>query len=336
MCKISIVIPVYNKCEYIEKIVHDILRQTFDDFELLLINDGSLDGSGKICDELAQKDKRIKVFHKENGGVSSARNLGIYNSNGKYICFIDADDSIDDTYLEMLYTSIEKSDSDLAVCNYYEVINNSRKIHGLRQHLEQNELFEIIRYDLLCVLWNKLFIRSKIKHLFDEKLSTCEDSIFCIQYYLDNKAKISWVNDVLYEYRRGDLGLSSKFRIDSFDGINALFSYNVFLSNKLRDSEIKRMAMHHSCRVYFYGIYTYIFETLDAKQYKGNLGTLKNILKNEKYRRVLKYLLKAFLLKWDVERLSFKELSYALFSLIRMPIGIYAIVILRKMIKSSK
>ena len=91
---ISVIVPVYNVENYIHHCVDSILSQSFSDFELLLIDDGSNDKSGLICDEYARKDSRIKVYHKENGGVSSARNLGIEKANGEWICFIDADDYV--------------------------------------------------------------------------------------------------------------------------------------------------------------------------------------------------------------------------------------------------
>ena len=97
--KVSIIVPVYNVEKYLQRCIESILTQTETDFELLLIDDGSKDKSGLICDEYAQKDKRVNVIHKENGGVSSARNLGIEKANGEWICFIDADDYVRQDFL---------------------------------------------------------------------------------------------------------------------------------------------------------------------------------------------------------------------------------------------
>ena len=102
MPKVSIIVPVYNTEEYLSECIESILDQSFTDFELLLINDGSIDKSGKICDEYAKKDSRIVVIHKENGGVSSARNKGIEIAQGEWISFIDADDWITPLYLSDL------------------------------------------------------------------------------------------------------------------------------------------------------------------------------------------------------------------------------------------
>ena len=100
--KISVIVPAYNTEKYLRRCIDSILAQTFTDFELLLIDDGSTDQSGEICDEYADKDVRIKVFHKANGGVSSARNVGLDNALGEYICFCDADDWVDNDYFEQM------------------------------------------------------------------------------------------------------------------------------------------------------------------------------------------------------------------------------------------
>ncbi len=100
--KISVIVPVYNVEQYLPRCIDSILAQTFTDFELLLIDDGSRDNSGKICDEYAEKDSRIRVFHKENGGVSSARNVGLDNTCGEYVSFIDSDDWIGPSFLPLI------------------------------------------------------------------------------------------------------------------------------------------------------------------------------------------------------------------------------------------
>ena len=111
MPKVSIIVPVYNTEKYLSQCVESILSQTFIDFELLLIDDGSKDDSGKICDEYAAKDNRIRVFHIANSGVSTARNMGLDNAKGKYIAFLDADDYwYDSTAIERLLVIAEKND----------------------------------------------------------------------------------------------------------------------------------------------------------------------------------------------------------------------------------
>lgn len=109
--KISIIVPVYNVENYLERCVESILKQTYTNFELLLINDGSTDKSGELCDQLVSKNGNIKVFHLENAGVSNARNVGIQNSTGEWITFVDSDDFITNDYLETLISAVDGDDS---------------------------------------------------------------------------------------------------------------------------------------------------------------------------------------------------------------------------------
>lgn len=113
LLKVSIIVPVYKAEPYIRKCIDSILSQTFTNFELLLIDDGSPDNCGKICDEYAELDTRVHVFHKENGGVSAARNLGLDHAKGDYVCFIDSDDWIDPDMLETLIGWEQKKQTDL-------------------------------------------------------------------------------------------------------------------------------------------------------------------------------------------------------------------------------
>ncbi|MBW3082615.1 glycosyltransferase family 2 protein [Bifidobacterium sp. 6T3] len=113
---ISIIVPVYNVKDYLRACVDSVLRQTFDDFELILVDDGSTDGSGDLCEDLCELDDRIICLHKKNGGLSDARNYGIERMRGTYVTFIDSDDWVESTYLEYLHTNIQLQDSDVSTC----------------------------------------------------------------------------------------------------------------------------------------------------------------------------------------------------------------------------
>lgn len=119
--KISVITGVYNVEKYLERCVKSIQNQTYKNLEIILVDDGSKDESGKICDELAKKDKRIKVVHKKNGGVSSAWNAGLDNATGKFIAFVDSDDYVDEHYIEKMYDAIKKYNCDIAICGNYIV-----------------------------------------------------------------------------------------------------------------------------------------------------------------------------------------------------------------------
>ena len=126
MSKISIIVPVYNVELYLGRCVDSILKQTFEDFEVILIDDGSTDSSGGICDEYAEEDVRIQVLHKENSGVADSRNKGLEMVKSEYITFIDADDYVDNYYLEILYGLMMKYEGDLVV-SYHVVLQEDRK-----------------------------------------------------------------------------------------------------------------------------------------------------------------------------------------------------------------
>lgn len=121
MAEISVIVPVYNMEKYLKKCIESILKQSFQDIEVILVDDGSTDASGKICDDYANRDSRIIVMHKENGGPADARNHGIQISSSEYITYIDSDDYVDSRYLEILYQIIQTYRADLAICHNINV-----------------------------------------------------------------------------------------------------------------------------------------------------------------------------------------------------------------------
>ena len=176
MHKISIIVPVYNTEKYLRRCVDSILAQTFTDFELLLINDGSTDSSGAICDEYTQKDSRVRVFHKENGGVSSACNLGLDNARGEWITFEDSDDTLPVNALEDIY----RNDSeDLIVSAFYRINSKIKtdiewKCGTIFKDDFNNFLSLNLNNTLFRTPWAKMY-RTELIHLnkirMDESLS---------------------------------------------------------------------------------------------------------------------------------------------------------------------
>lgn len=208
---VSIIVPVYNAEKFLELCITSIINQSYNDIELILIDDGSTDNSGKICDEYALKDERITVFHCRNNGVSAARNIGLDNAKGKYIIFIDSDDYVEKNYIEELVKAIESDKNELAICGIKEIENKKVKIRKKRAKLTGNfyeDYFSLI--DFLCVPFAKIFLSEiieKNKIRFNEKLSYAEDEIFNLTYYqyINN---YKFVYKCLYIYNRfsGSLG----------------------------------------------------------------------------------------------------------------------------------
>ena len=126
--KISVVVPIYKVQDYLERCIKSIINQTYDNLEIILVDDGSPDECPKICDEYALKDERIKVIHKENGGLSDARNFGIAAATGKYISFIDSDDWISKDFFSLLYFAIIENDCQIAECGVQKVYDDTMKI----------------------------------------------------------------------------------------------------------------------------------------------------------------------------------------------------------------
>ena len=125
---ISIIIPIYNVEKYLHCCINSVIRQTYKNLEIILIDDGSPDNCGKICDEYAKKDNRIKVIHKENGGLSSARNAGLDIAKGEYISFVDSDDYVAENFIEKLYKLCKENDADIAECDFYRIKANEKSM----------------------------------------------------------------------------------------------------------------------------------------------------------------------------------------------------------------
>ena len=135
---ISIIVPIYNVEKYLKQCIESIISQTYRNIEIILVDDGSPDNCGKICDEYSQKDKRIIVLHKENGGLSDARNKGIDIAKGDYLTFVDSDDFVNIDYIEKLYNSIKFNNTKLAQCGISKVDENNEIIEKL--NYEKNQI----------------------------------------------------------------------------------------------------------------------------------------------------------------------------------------------------
>ena len=191
--KLSIIIPVYNKIRYLSGLLEQVMGQTFADFECLLIDDGSTDGSGAVCDAFAKKDPRFRVFHIPNGGVSHARNVGLDAARGEYITFIDSDDGVRPGYLENLVQCIEKSCADLVISGFEKVTADGRLVRTVIPHhlgkavfREQLPSFSAEQREsgIFGYCFAKVFPRTLARHIrFNEQLRLAEDFDFYLNLY---------------------------------------------------------------------------------------------------------------------------------------------------------
>lgn len=221
MSLVSVIIPVYKVEMHLARCIDSVLAQTYKNIEVILVDDGSPDNSGKICDEYGEKDTRIKVIHKENGGVSSARNVGIEMASGEYIAFVDSDDYVNETYVSDLVEAILQNGAEFSVCSFYikngqqetpQLISKERFVFDKISGSE----CEVLLSPVMQGPWNKLFLKSIIVDnniLFDSKIKYAEDAIFVYKYmqFVNN---ISVVSTPIYYYDTHSDGASRKFYPD--------------------------------------------------------------------------------------------------------------------------
>lgn len=211
---ISVIIPVYNVEIYLENCINSVLNQSYKNIEIILVDDGSIDNSGKLCDEFALKDSRIKVFHKNNGGLSDARNKGIELSNGKYLVFIDSDDVVNYRFIEYLVNLVKDTGCDIGICDPVHCYPNKQI-----NYVDESERHIYSSKDAICeMLYQKSFLVSawgKIypKKYFDELRFPVgiifEDS--AIMYKIFAKAqRIAYGNAKLYGYMHRENSITTK------------------------------------------------------------------------------------------------------------------------------
>ena len=201
--KISVIVPVYQAEAYLCRCVDSVLNQTFGDFELLLIDDGSRDRSGEICDKYAKRDHRIKVFHKENGGVSSARQLGLDHAKGDYVIHVDPDDWIEKEMYEEMYKKIRETDADMVICDFQFEFENSSTI--ILQNFKQFDHIYVLKYiyqHMYGSCCNKLVRRScLVQYNIQFPLELfCGEDLYVNTCLLSYPIKIEYIPKAFYHY----------------------------------------------------------------------------------------------------------------------------------------
>ncbi len=201
---VSIIIPVYNAENSLVRCLDSVISQTYADVEIIVLNDGSSDNSQKICEEYKEKDNRIKFINQENQGVSKTRNTAINIANGKYVLFIDSDDTISIDYVETLVTEAVNTGADLVICGYENVYDLKKETitygSDLLYSFETFDVFDKLSEKmLLATPWGKLFVKDKIQSYFREDISLGEDVCFVLNY-LKNIGVVKIVDKALYQY----------------------------------------------------------------------------------------------------------------------------------------
>ena len=286
---VSVIVPIYKVEKYLNNCIESIIKQTYKNMQIILIDDGSPDNCGKICDEYKLKDARIEVIHKKNGGLSDARNCGIDMARGKYIVFIDSDDYIDKYYIEKLYMAIKKEGVKLAQCNILRVDDEKnilKKIGYEKKVVKSGKNIIKEQYGVHVientVVWNKMYaielfkdIRFPVGKIHEDEFTT-----YKILYNLD---KVAIIDDYLYYYRENDDSImKQKFNIRNLDRLDAYKDKMYFFQKRETDIFIKALIR------YIEEIKT---DYMKAKKYMVNFNEFKDKLLNE-YRRVYYLLIK--------------------------------------------
>ncbi|MDD2494242.1 MAG: glycosyltransferase family 2 protein [Tissierellia bacterium] len=301
---ISVIVAIYNTENDLERCINSVLKQTYYNFELLLIDDGSTDRSGEICDKFIHIDKRIRVFHKENGGASSARNLGIDVSKGSYICFIDSDDYVEENYLAVFLTnSLEKDKTTLIIQSLVKEVNGvniqlPRFSPGLYSFSDFSILFTNNNISLhgytVCKLYNRDIIE-KNKIRFDLNVHYSEDLLFLFSYicYVDN---VHLLSTTQYHYIDKIGSLSKKYHtyeseILGFNLLNEYFKKITIIFNLNKDAQ--NNIQENSLGFLLWRSITTMYRPFNKKKYKERILILKKLNTFENITYLQKYLKKS-------------------------------------------
>lgn len=310
--KISIVMPTYNNEKTIGNSIRSILQQNYSNWELIIVDDGSVDKTKKICDKFASYDTRIKYYKQKNSGVSSARNYGLHKINGDLLMFVDADDSLTENALKILNSTFDKNDLDLCIYSWYEINNGSKQRHYYNRtelSATKEEYFKKIVYSSNWnnysggYPWNKIWKVSTLKNnrmvFFNEKLKMLEDRLFVLEA-LDKIKRLKVINTPLYNYYIRDKSLShskdsKKVMEQAYELYSAIKVQYQYVKKKHISALINAQKSNLQIEInYFMTVLKSPSKVINKKQYFKVLSDFRNT----KFRFLtLKYLLKYIIVK---------------------------------------
>jgi glycosyltransferase involved in cell wall biosynthesis len=267
---ISVIVPVYNVEKYLRKCIDSILSQTYTNLEIILVDDGSVDNSDKICDEYKEKDSRIVVIHKENGGASSARNVGLDMAHGEYIGFIDSDDYIDSDMYEELYKNMQDNNADLSICgilNLYQGIEPKRNIPDKKVMLAAGAI-KLMLTGLTVSPCNKLFKRKLFKDIRYPTGKTAEDAFILIEILLKCDIVAFTSEEKYYYVHRGNSITTRKYHKSDDDVIEAWEKNYKLISENC--PELASYAISRVCWAYLYVLDKVVYADMEKECYRTN------------------------------------------------------------------
>lgn len=288
---ISIIVPVYNVKKYIRKCIDSIIAQTYKNVEIILVDDESNDGSERICEQYKEMDKRIRVIHKKNGGLSSARNCGLEIANGQYIEFVDSDDWIEKNYTEVLYKTLKKYNADLSICGIkmcYDRKCSKMPWFGKDQSYEKEVAMEYLVGDKIISshAWNKLYKKELFNSIRFPDGKLYEDvrimhNIFC------KCKKIGITKEYLYNYRQREASITTennfKNKIEYIEAFEKRY-------NDLKNTKFEELALYAYMRVIMYTIVMQKYSKKQIKKYKDYIKEKIKFIRGKNQRKIfLKY-----------------------------------------------
>lgn len=217
---ISVIVPVFNMETLLSRCLDSLLAQTFGDFEVLIVDDGSTDRSPRICDDYANRDSRVKVLHKKNGGVASARQTGLDTAIGEFVIHVDPDDWVEPTMLQELHAKAVSEDADVVICDYY--VDTKEKTSLVKQQpsaLDAKTILKELFQQLHGSCWNKLVKRvcyNKFEIHFPIGLNYCEDLLTWIQMFQHDELRIAYLPKAFYHYVQHTNSITHVYTLTTF------------------------------------------------------------------------------------------------------------------------
>lgn len=292
---ITVIIPVYNAEKYIAECLESLINQTYKNLEIIAIDDGSKDNSGAICDQYKEKDSRIKVIHKENEGVSLARNAGLEIAKGEYIAFVDGDDYLEKEYLEKLLKALQEKQVDLVLCGFNRVYDSHTEKVTKGQSLVMNK--EEFLTDILNVqggagiVHSKLWKKETIQDIkFNREIKIGEDSYFCIQA-TKNVNNVYVLDDALYNYRFNNGSAVRKYKKDFPElCLTSMKIAKEYIEKEYKDDKeiIKKFNNYIAYHILLITV-NYCFNNENNLNWIKQIKCLKDICKIPEYKEAIKY-----------------------------------------------
>lgn len=290
--KISVIVPVYGVEQYISQCIESLIAQTYKNIEIILVDDGSKDRSGEICDEYAAKDDRIRVYHKQNGGLSSARNKGIEEASGEWIIFLDSDDVwADKDCLTKLLHYVSSLNLDIVRFEYQAVNENLEFIEPRnydKSALENQPLdnYQLVKYGIAGEWFAVLYLirRSAIANLrFNEETKFQEDIDFYCRLFAEKQLRCGYLNEKMYLYRKRIASITTTCRIGNLKGSFELCDVFYKSSRTTKDKRLSALYRYYSVMMYYWTL-----QTLAAEPYYTKRASIINeLLLNRLHGRIM-------------------------------------------------